>query len=306
MWLKRYYKNRINKRVKNEDIAGIIRIIEDIEFQDLQKYAVLAILSIGGNNAITELDDLLSRSNEPNFISQIIKYIGEYDNYFNSNFLIPYLAYNNPSFINKAKNGLEWEGALWAVNKVLEEASKVLAKTGNLSAIPSLITAFESGRRGAWDALNKLAKNGWVPKNIKEKIYYLMASEQFYLVVKFGIPAIDPLIKHLCYPHNSCEEEKSMKALISIGIPCVNQLIVTLKDNSNWSGQFHAAYILGEIGDFKAVPSLIDVLYVDYSYGDVIKRLGDTAQKSLTKITGINSIWRKEEWYNWWHEHQKK
>lgn len=77
----------------------------------------------------------------------------------------------------------------------------------------------------------------------------------------------------------SWEEEEQLKKirdkLVSIGEPAVPLLLETLKDKQDKSWQ-SAAHILGEIGDKRAIMSLIDALEEPW--------LGESAEKALVKI----------------------
>ena len=77
-------------------------------------------------------------------------------------------------------------------------------------------------------------------------------------LVEIGSPSVRPLIAILAHP-DECQRKSVAHVLKGIGPPAVESLIATLKD-SNWEVRHAAAQVLGEIGDKRTIPPLIETL----------------------------------------------
>lgn len=150
---------------------------------------------------------------------------------------------------------------------VLWEVIGALGEIKDRQAVEPLIVFLHDKdveiRYSAAEALEKL---NWMPKNDKEKISFLIAYQKWDELVKIGKSAVEPLI-------------------------------AALKDADDDVPK-HAAKVLGEIKDRRAVEPLIAALDNFFS--------GEEAAYALEKITGEDFGYNSVEWKKWWKENKKK
>ena len=137
-------------------------------------------------------------------------------------------------------------------------AVEALVKVGDKRAIEPLTQALKDNvQKNVAEALEEMS---WQPKDDTEKVYYLIAKNEWDELVKLGKTAVEPLIQTL-KDNKDCEfREKAAEALGEIGdARAVEPLILALKDEEGY-GQGYAAEALGKVGDARAVEPLIQYL----------------------------------------------
>ena len=185
--------------------------------------------------------------------------------------------------------------------------AEILGNIGDARAIEPLV-----GMLGEYDeydpfpdysprgsAANALDKLGWKPDTIEDKIDYFMAMEDFGALSDLGETAIDKLVWKLesdCYEGEPRDGIDSI--LVEIGKPAVQRLLVALETpyESTSVGE-SVAWILGEIGDARAIEPLIE--YIDYQteYGGsemIIERI-KIAATTIVKIKGTDIVDKEKE-----------
>ena len=102
--------------------------------------------------------------------------------------------------------------------------------------------------------------------------------------------AVNPLINKLSY---SIKEERYcfIRALVEIGEPSVEPLIMALNVDSSAKVRESAAVALGLIKDKRAVEALI------FSLSDKKRKVREAAHKALMRITKKRYELDSEEWY---------
>ena len=129
-----------------------------------------------------------------------------------------------------------------------------------------------------WRAAWALDEMGWEPGDDTEKVYYLIAKQEWSELPELGEPAVEPLIQALKDEYSDVRESAA-EALAKIGEPAVEPLIQALKDE-DWHVQEEAAEALGEIGDKRAVEPLIQALkdedwHVQEEAAEALGEIGD-------------------------------
>jgi len=192
---------------------------------------------------------------------------------------------------------------------VREEAARALGRIGDKRAVEPLIQALKDNidvqRRAAW-ALRKIGEPavepliqalkdedwyvrwraawaldemGWEPGDDTEKVYYLIAKQEWSELPELGEPAVEPLIQALKDEYSDVRESAA-EALAKIGEPAVEPLIQALKKYINSDVRMRAARALGKIGDKRAVEPLIQALkdedwHVQEEAAEALGEIGD-------------------------------
>jgi HEAT repeat protein len=127
---------------------------------------------------------------------------------------------------------------------VRTSAAKSIGKIGDINFLVNALRDKDSNvREAALEALNML---DWGPRNVSEKINFLIVSKKWNEVVKLGEPSIEPLVQVLNYEGGEIRE--------------------------------NAARALGEIGGKRAVESLVQALKDEDFY------VREAAKKALKKL----------------------
>ena len=109
------------------------------------------------------------------------------------------------------------------------------------------------------EAAKTLEKLGWKPEDDMEKVYYLLAKEQWGELAKLKEKAVEPLIQALKDEDKGVRREAA-STLGRIGdAKAVEALILALKDRDR-NVRREAEWALGEIGDKRALDALIQAL----------------------------------------------
>lgn len=145
-------------------------------------------------------------------------------------------------------------------------------------AVPALIEALNDERENvrSWTS-SLLNEKGWKPETEAQTAAYAAARQNWDQCVKIGEPAIPALINCLEGNHYRVMTHigKAADALVAIGEPAVEPLIACLGSGSAYSRR-NAAYVLGQIGDTRAVPALIDYLNKDeLGHAEAIRALAN-------------------------------
>jgi len=130
-----------------------------------------------------------------------------------------------------------------------------------------------------WRAAWALDEMGWEPGDDTEKVYYLIAKQEWSELPELGEPAVEPLIQALKDEYSDVRESAA-EALAKIGEPAVEPLIQALKKYINSDVRMRAARALGKIGDKRAVEPLIQALkdedwHVQEEAAEALGEIGD-------------------------------
>ncbi len=139
-------------------------------------------------------------------------------------------------------------------------AAEALGKIGDPRAVEPLIAALknrdEKVRKAAAEALDKL---GWLPDEGAIGAAYWIAKEKWYLCVKIGDPAVEPLTAAL--KDVKCDVRRFVaRALGKIGDPRAVEPLTAAFKAGDKEVRKAAANALGEIGDPRALEALIAAL----------------------------------------------
>jgi HEAT repeat protein len=131
---------------------------------------------------------------------------------------------------------------------------------------------------------------------------------------EFG-PDVDGRINALFHGDEE-DQADARRALLELGSSAVDRLIAVLlgqlritedpllTPQGNAVRRCHeetvAAGLLGEIGDRRAVPALIEVLNHNYSQYDLVFVVGPDALEALQRITGKDLGMNQKAWREWW------
>jgi HEAT repeat protein len=142
---------------------------------------------------------------------------------------------------------------------VRKAAVNALASIGTNGALQPLIRLLMGNQKDMCTmAKSELDKIAWVPQNETEEAYYLSAHRQWEKLSQLGTKAIRPLVQSLSEQLRGTDEGP-IRALIRLGTRATGALIEAL-DADDALIAANAAYILGEIGDQKAVDPLLNTL----------------------------------------------
>ena len=140
--------------------------------------------------------------------------------------------------------------------RICDFAAEALIKIGE-SSVEGLIVCLEDNdknvRKYAAEALDKI---GYTTFSDNEKIIYLIAKQNWEILIQIGKSAVAPLINCLM-DKNDNVRQSAASALGNIGDSlAVEPLIFSLKDKCG-KVRYSAADALGKLGDKNAVPHLI-------------------------------------------------
>ena len=119
------------------------------------------------------------------------------------------------------------------------------------------------------------------------------------------IQAIKPLIAALRDENDHVSAwNGAVDALVKIGVPAVDALIVSLKDKDKWV-RSQAVSALGNIGDTRAIEPLIEALKEDEGYGYVREAAANALVKiGLPAVDALIVVLKdKDKWVRWWAVH---
>jgi HEAT repeat protein len=170
-------------------------------------------------------------------------------------------------------------------NSVVRTVSaKSLAKLGDLRAVDPLIELLKSDsawdRADAADALGDLNDSRAVEPLIsalEDEKGFVQESAAKALGKIRDVTAVEPLIQAIKHNSDYAVQEKARDALIDIGEPATDALIVALNDSNKWV-RYHAAYSLAYSNDARAIGPL------EYALSDEDKDVRDTALDSVLRL----------------------
>jgi len=176
---------------------------------------------------------------------------------------------------------------------VQKVSAQALAKFGDIRATEPLIELLKSDsawdRADAADALGELNDSRAVEPLISalddEKGFVQESAAEALGKIR-DARAVEPLIQAIKYNSDYAVQEKSRDALIEIGEPATDALIVALNDSDKWV-RYHAAYCLAYANDAKAIGPL------EYALSDEDKDVREMAQNSVLRLE--EAVESKEE-----------
>lgn len=171
---------------------------------------------------------------------------------------------------------------------VRSSAAEALGNIGDTSAIKSLIkTLKEKNRYVRENSVKALKKMGWKPGNDTEKVYYLIAVEDWDELVKIGKPAVDPLIKLLkckgLYYQDYIGKASVVKALGEIGDPRAVDPIIRASKDKDENIRKESEKALGKIKDPVAEEAIVQYFKQNYMLDELVK-IGKPAVETLIQF----------------------
>ncbi len=190
-----------------------------------------------------------------------------------------------------------------ADEETLAALCEILSALGE-AAVPPLIQALTSDRSRA-HAAGILDGMGWEPWNETERVWYLIAREEWTELALMGVPAVDPLIRTLNGDDNRIRSEAAatlgeighplavgplvdiladnivapaaVDALVAIGRPAITPVLALLDGGAD-AARENAVEVLGRLGAAEAVPAIVDLVR---SGGDRLHRKAADALVSI-------------------------
>lgn len=224
--------------------------------------------------------------------------------------------------------------ALHASENTLRYAAETLGKIGGSVAIEPLIQAFKENFHSevlGMAIARALDNLTWNPPKNELGAHYYIALREWDKLVEIGAPAINPIIDSL-ENLNNFNESTASEILGCIKDPnAVDRLILHIHHESHFI-RANVARALGNIGDFRAIKSLINLLDDEYSTQDIIYgnkwdedseminfSVRNAAVAALRKIAGgtytskdfakeyMQKYWDEEkEFWRQWYESKKE
>jgi len=202
-----------------------------------------------------------------------------------------------PPDIDRLKERENVKGLIKALNygsdyRIRRDAAKALGAIGDIHAAEPLITALNDDHSSVkWAvamALGQIGEARAVEPLIdilNNKNYQVRKAAAMALGQIGDARAVEPLISALgerkLWDKDHVGAEKAfIKALVQINTPAVDFLIAAL-DDENWHVRYHAAEVLGKIGDPRAVELLICAL--NNKLGSAAKALGQIGDARALK-----------------------
>jgi len=259
----------VKKMASNYNVDGLIKALShrDYETRDL---AADALGKVGGERAVEPLIQACKtacKAGEISLVYGAIISLGEIRSEKAVEYLISLLDYEDSSSLLHPGE---------ASSNVRRLVTKALGKIGGTRAMEQLLELIKGDDfRVHQPAIEAVEKLGWKPGRGKISAIYWVRKRRWDKCARKT--AVEPLVEWLIKFDGDVfvspsDTEGVAKALIKIGAPAVEPLMEAL--NGHWVKG--AATILGEIGDKRAVPSLIKAL--DHGAQDALVALGALAK----------------------------
>ncbi|MDP8233546.1 MAG: HEAT repeat domain-containing protein [Candidatus Saelkia tenebricola] len=159
---------------------------------------------------------------------------------------------------------------------IRERAVEALGRIGDLRGVEPLIEILKDEKCCVRISAVKALRNlGYKPLSNSEKIFYLIASQDWNEIAKIGETAIEPLINIM---KDEAIRDRAAEALGKIGSARSVEPLITLLNDKNYMVRISAAEALGKIRDERAVEPLIQIM-TDENYN-----VRMSAAKALSKI----------------------